>query len=318
MSDIVFLFPGQGSQYVGMGKSLYEAHPSVRQLFAQGSEAAGIDLARLCFEGPETALMQTENVQPAITLINLAVLLVLRDEGIEPTATAGHSLGEYAALCAAGVLSVADTMRLVTLRGAAMRDAASSVSGGMTAIFGLEAERIEPICREVADVGAVEVANHNSPKQVALTGEVPALQRAAELAKKAGAKLVVPLKVSGPWHSRFMAPAADRMREHLANCSLGTPTIPVIANVTADVYPSEPGAIRDLLTRQLVSPVQWSRSMRRLLEEGRREFVESGPGKVLSGLMRDIDRDARVSNVHDSETLAKFQALHLPSTVSLT
>ena len=315
MSDIVFLFPGQGSQYVGMGKSLYDAYESVKQLFAEASDATGIDLAPLCFEGPDAVLVQTENVQPAITLINLAVLHVLRQEGIEPTAAAGHSLGEYAALCAAGALSVADTMKLVAFRGAAMRDAASTVSGGMTAVFGLEADRLASVCRDVADIGSVEIANHNSPKQVALTGELVALQRAAELAKKAGAKLVVPLKVSGPWHSRFMGPAAERMREHLETCSFSAPTIPVVANVTAEAYPHEPEAIRDLLTRQLVSPVLWSRSMRRLLDDGHREFIEAGPGKVLAGLMRDIDRDAKIVSVQDADTLAKFQALR-PTPVS--
>lgn len=315
MTGVVFLFPGQGSQSVGMGKSLWEAHASVKELFRESSDAISVDLAKLCFEGPESVLVQTENVQPAITLVNLAVLRVLRDEGIEPTAAAGHSLGEYAALCAAGVLTVADTMELVQFRGAMMKEAAGRVSGGMSAVFGLEAEKLAVICQEASDAGSVEIANHNSPKQVVLTGELPALQRAAELAKKSGAKLIVPLKVSGPWHSRFMAPAAEQMRARLASCSLGSPAIPVVANVDASVYTSAAPRIREALIEQLVRPVQWHRSMRRLLDDGHREFIEVGPGKVLSGLMRDIDREAKCSNVQDAETLAKLLAPR-PATIS--
>jgi len=307
MSDVVFLFPGQGSQSVGMGKSLWDAHASVKELFAEASDATGIDVARLCFEGPDTVLVQTENVQPAITLVNLAVLQVLREAGVEPVAAAGHSLGEYAALCAAGVLSVAQAMQLVAYRGEVMKEAAShATGGGMTAVFGLEAEKLGAICAEASEAGSVEVANHNSPKQIVLTGELGGLQRAAELAKKSGAKLVVPLKVSGPWHSRFMAPAADSMRERLASCSLGSPTIPVIANATAQPYPDDGERIRDGLTSQLVRPVLWQQSMRHLLDAGHRDFVEVGPGKVLAGLMRDIDRDARVTSVQDMDALARF------------
>jgi len=309
MSDFVFLFPGQGSQSVGMGKSLWSAYASVKELFTEASDMLRIDLAKLCFEGPESTLVQTENVQPAITLVNLAVLRVLRDEGIEPCATAGHSLGEYAALCAAGVLSVADTMRLVAIRGAAMKLAASRAPGGMSAVFGLDAEQLAAICQEAAGSGSVEIANHNSPKQVVLTGETTALQRAAELAKKSGAKLIIPLKVSGPWHSRFMATAAEEMRARLTACSLGAPTIPVVANAMAEVYADDPEQIREGLVQQLVRPVLWNRSMRLLLDQGHRNFLEVGPGKVLSGLMRDIDREAKVSNVQDVDTLAKLLAL---------
>src|SRR6266571_800183 len=185
----VFLFPGQGSQYVGMGKSLFDSYPSVQRLFEEASDVVKKDFTQMCFEGPEAALVRTDNVQPAITLVNLACLQVLREEGVSPSAAAGHSLGEYAALYAAGVFTFAETMRLVQIRGAAMQKAAERNPGGMTAVFGLDKETLTAICEEVKDAGSVEVANHNSPAQVVLTGTKEALQKAAELAKKKGAKL---------------------------------------------------------------------------------------------------------------------------------
>jgi [acyl-carrier-protein] S-malonyltransferase len=305
MKDAVFLFPGQGSQYVGMGRSHWENHPSVKRLFEEASDLVGQDLKALCFEGPESILVQTDNVQPAITLVNLAALEVLREHGVVPSATAGHSLGEYAALCAAGVLSFADTMRLVHFRGRAMKEAADRHPGGMSAVFGLEIETLAAICREVADVGSVEVANHNSPRQVILTGEKDALQRAAEIAKKKGAKLIVPLKVSGPWHSRFMAEASDRMREKLSEVSLGKPSIPVVSNVTAEPHPQDPERIRKTLVDQIISPVRWSSSIGWLVQQGHRLFLEVGPGKVLTGMMKDIDREAKIFPVQDAGSLAK-------------
>lgn len=311
MRDPVFLFPGQGSQYVGMGKDLWSTYPTVRPLFEEASDIVGQDLKALCFEGPDATLVQTQNVQPAITLVNLAVLRALRDEGVEPSATAGHSLGEYSALCAAGVFSFADTIRLVHFRGTVMKEAADRNPGGMAAIFGLDVETLAAVCAEVAESGSVEIANHNSPRQVILTGEKDALQRAAELAKKKGAKLVVPLKVSGPWHSRFMTEARERMREHLPAYGVQPPSMVVLSNVTAEPYSADPNAIRAGLVEQMVNPVQWSSSMSRLLQDGHRVFVEVGPGKVLSGLVRDIDREASAFAVQDSTTLAKLLATRL-------
>jgi [acyl-carrier-protein] S-malonyltransferase len=315
MSDVVFLFPGQGSQYVGMGKSFFDGRASVRRLFEEASDITGKDLTRLCFEGPEALLVQTDNVQPAITLVNLACLQVLNEEGVTPTAAAGHSLGEYAALCAAGVFTVAETLRLVRIRGEAMKEAAERHPGGMTAVFGLDLDTLSGICGEVSHIGSVEVANHNSPLQVALTGETEALKEAGALAKKRGAKLVIPLKVSGAWHSRFMAEAQDRMREALAECRPAAPRLPVIANVTAGAHGSDPEAIREKLVEQLVRPVLWVSSVRQLIEQGRRLFVEAGPGKVLAGLMRDISREVKVLNVQDAESLAKFQGARAELTV---
>ena len=290
-----------------MGKDFYESYPAVKRLFEEASDLIKKDFKTLCFEGPESVIVQTENVQPAITLANLACLQVLREEGVLPSAAAGHSLGEYSALSAAGVFSFADTMRLVHLRGAVMKEAADRHPGGMTAIFGLESDSLTAICDEVKETGSVEVANHNSPLQLVLTGEKEALQKAAELAKKKGAKLVVPLKVSGPWHSRFMAQAKEPMREALKGCALNPPSIPVMSNVTGDVYPEDPERIRENLIEQLVSPVLWADSLRRLIDTGHRLFLEVGPGKVLTGLMKAIDRDVKIMNVQDSNTLEKFR-----------
>ena len=308
-SSVAFLFPGQGSHHIGMGKSLFDGYASVKTLFEEASEAVGKNLQRLCFEGPEADLARTDNVQPAITLVNLACLQALREEGVAPMAAAGHSLGEYAALCAAGVFTVAETLRLVQARGAAMQQAAERHPGGMTAVFGLDRDALAAVCEEARDAGSVEVANHNSRTQVVLTGSIEALRKAAALAKGKGAKLSVPLKVSGPWHSRFMTEAMERMRQVLAQCPVARPSFPVIANVTADVYSSDPDGIREALVAQIVSPVLWADSMEKLIQQGHRLFVEAGPGKVLAGLMRDINREASVLGAQNAEDLSKLRAM---------
>jgi [acyl-carrier-protein] S-malonyltransferase len=292
-----------------MGRSLFDSYSSVKRLFEEASEVVRKNFEKLCFEGPETDLARTDNVQPAVTLVNLACLQVLREEGVSPSAAAGQSLGEYAALCAAGVFTFAETMRLVQIRGAAMQEAAERNPGGMTAIFGLDKETLTAICEEVRDAGSVEVANHNSPAQVVLTGAKEALQKAAELAKRKGAKLSVPLKVSGPWHSRFMAEAKEQMRQVLAGYAVARPSFPVISNVTARVYPNDPDGIREALVAQMVSPVLWTGSVERLIQDGHRLFVEVGPGKALAGLMRDINREAKVVNVQHPDDLSKLRAL---------
>ena len=307
MTSAAFLFPGQGSQYVGMGKELFDAYASVRELFGEASDAVDLDLERLCFEGPADTLVQTENVQPAITLVNLCVHRVLSEEGITPAATAGHSLGEYAALCAAGVFSFADTMRLVRVRGRAMQDAADANPGTMAAVIGLDAEVLEEICAQVADGGIVQVANHNSAGQVAITGETEPLRRATAMAKERGAKLVVPLKVSGAWHSRLMAAAQGPLREALESCEVGAPAVPVIANVTAE--PHAHGEVVEVLVRQIVSPVRWASSMRRLIGAGHGAFLEVGPGKVLTGFFKDIDRSVQAASVQDLATLEKARTV---------
>jgi [acyl-carrier-protein] S-malonyltransferase len=310
---LAFLFPGQGSQYVGMGKAFFEAYPSARARFEEASEILKKDFARLCFEDPDSTLIQTDNVQPAITLVSVVALDVLREEGYVAGAVAGHSVGEYAALCAAGVLSFADTMRVIQVRSRAMKLAAERHPGGMSAVLGLDPDAVSAICTALKDAalkdaGSVEIANYNTPVQAVLTGDSNTLQQAADLAKKRGAKLVVPLKVSGPWHSRFMAEAQGPLRDALADSAVHAPAIPIIANTTAVEYSAEPQAIRDALVAQIASPVLWSQSMARLVSAGHRVFVEVGPGKVLSGLFRDISRDVKVMNVQDTESLEKFRA----------
>jgi [acyl-carrier-protein] S-malonyltransferase len=307
-ADPVFLFPGQGSQYVGMGKGLYDGYPAVRKMFEEASDITGKDLKRLCFEGPASVLVQTENVQPAITLVNLACWRVLQFEGVAPAAAAGHSLGEYSALCAAGIFSVAETIRLVAARGAAMRQAADEHPGGMVAIFGLDLASVSRLCTDRGEGDAVAIANENSPSQIVITGESERVKEIAALSKQNGAKLTVPLKVSGPWHSQLMAGAKDRMREALGSATPGPARIPVIANVTAEEYPSDRQGIEKLLIDQIVSPVLWATSMRRLIDRGHRVFVEAGPGKVLCGLLREVSRDVKAFNVQDPESLVRFSA----------
>lgn len=305
MEKLVYLFPGQGSQHVGMGEDLYKNFPRVRELFAEASDALSMNFEQLCFEGPESLLVQTENVQPAITLVNVACLEVLKSKGIAPAAAGGHSLGEYSALYAAGVVGFLDLMKLVRNRGIFMRDAASRNPGGMIAVMGIGIESAEKVCKMVEGIGSVEIANHNSPRQIILSGEKEALGKAMELAKEEGAKLVVPLKVSGPWHSRFMREARERMTGHLAEYSFNKPAIPVVANVTAD-YEHGADQIKENLVRQITSPVLWVDTIQRLMRDGYTSYVEVGPGRVLRGLVKDISRQATVSNVENLKTLEKF------------
>jgi len=303
----VLLFPGQGSQYIGMGKSFYDHVQLVRDIFEEASAILQMDLKRLCFEGPESVLVQTENVQPAVTLVNLACFHVIRNEGVLSVAAAGHSLGEYAALYAAGVFSLTDTLKLVRSRGQFMQGAAGQNPGGMIAVMGLEFGRLQEICEQVQSVGSIEVANHNSPRQVILTGQHEALKTAGELAKKSGAKLVVPLKVSGPWHSKFMRSASIMMEGRLATCSMKVPTVPVVSNVTGNFYLSTE-EIRSCLVQQIVRPVKWVDCITQLIRSGNRIFVEVGPGRTLAGLMRDIDKEVKVINVEKPDDLARLKA----------
>lgn len=305
MERVVFLFPGQGSQYVGMGRDFYDTYATVRDLFDKSSDAIGMDLKKLCFDGPEFVLLETDNVQPAVTLINIATFYVLREEGIYPSASAGHSLGEYAALLAANVVDSIDLMKLVKYRGTFMKEAADKNMGGMIAVMGLGIDKITRLCNEVKEIGYAEVANINSPGQVIISGEANVLRKVSELAKKEGAKFTIPLKVSGPWHSKFMFEARTKMEETLKEFNFNRPTIPVIANATAD-YEPEPELIKTNLATQITSPVLWMQSIRKLISDGFNYFVEVGPKRVLSGLMRDINREVKIFNVENLETLQKF------------
>jgi [acyl-carrier-protein] S-malonyltransferase len=301
MHDWVFLFPGQGSHYVGMGQEFYESYSEVRDLFSQAADILQMDIARLCFEGPEEVLVLTENVQPAITVVNLACFTVMQLHEIYPTAVAGHSLGEYSALYAADVLDLKDVLELVRLRGSYMHQASQENPGAMAAIMDLDLDRISDICKECG----VEIANINCPEQIIITGPAALIDRAVELCERAGAKKCVRLNVSGPWHSRSMNPARERFEPFVRRVNFREPQIPVLNNV--DALPLQSAAqAADKLVDQICNPVLWQQSVERLIADGHKCFVEVGPKKVLRGLMRRINKGVKVLNVEDAASLAGF------------
>lgn len=301
MTDWVFLFPGQGSQYVGMGRDFYENYSEVRELFSQASDILRMDMAKLCFEGPEDVLVQTENVQPAITVVNAACHVVLQLHEIYPVAAAGHSLGEYSALYVAGVMSLKDLLQLVLWRGRFMQEAALQSPGAMAAIMDLEEDKIQEICRSCG----AEIANVNCAEQVIITGPSETVERAVALSDEAGAKKCMMLNVSGPWHSRCMEGAREKFEPYVRSCVFHDPQIAVINNVDA-MFLQGAHEVPHKLINQICGSVLWRQSMEKFLQQGHRHFVEVGPKKVLRGLMRRIDRSVKVLNVEDTESLAGF------------
>jgi [acyl-carrier-protein] S-malonyltransferase len=310
MKPFAFVFPGQGSQSVGM-LDAWGDHPAVRDTLAEASQALGEDVARLIHEGPKEALELTTNTQPVMLTAAVACLRAWRAEGgPEPAAVAGHSLGEYSALVAAGALTLADALPLVRLRAQAMQEAVPVGAGAMAAILGLDAAKVIEVCAEAARAAGepVEAANFNDPKQTVIAGTKAAVDKACELMKAAGAKRALPLAVSAPFHSSLMRPAAERLREHLAKVAVASPMIPVINNVDV-AAPTEPDAIRDALFRQAFGAVRWVGVVQALRSRGLDCIFECGPGKVLSGLVKRIDAQAVSLTVLDPTTLAEARAL---------
>lgn len=307
MGKTAILFAGQGAQFVGMGRDLAEAFPAAREVFETADRALGRPLSGLCFDGPEDELNSTENAQPAVLAVGLACLRALEERSRLPdvAAAAGLSLGEYGAHVAAGSIDAEDALRLVRRRGELMQAAGEARPGGMACVLGLEREAVETACRDASSAGLVSVANLNSPGQVVISGEHEAVARAGEIAKAAGAKRVIPLKVSGAFHSPLMQAAADGLAEALANVEIRRGRIPVIANATgAEVR--EPDETRRTLLAQLTGTVLFEDSIRKLVADGVTRFVELGPGKVLAGLVRRIAREAETVSLGTAEALAAF------------
>lgn len=301
-----FIFPGQGSQFAGMGKDLADNFPAARQVFAEANESLGFDLTRLCFEGPEEELKLTANTQPAILTASIAAWRTLQSEtGLQPDFVAGHSLGEYSALVCAGALAFTDAVRTVRQRGTFMQEAVPVGTGAMAAMLGIERGELESICAEAAQGEVVSAANYNSPGQIVIAGHAGAVSRAIDIAKGRGYRKAMLLPVSAPFHCALMQPAAERLEAVLAGVAAADPQVPVISNVEA--LPNRAGSrIKELLVAQVCAPVRWDESVQQLAALGVTQYIEIGPGKVLAGLVKRIAKEAVVANF---ESVASLDAL---------
>lgn len=303
MSKIAFVFPGQGAQYVGMGKDFYEAFPVCRDVFDIASESSGLDIAKLCFEENEQ-LNQTEYTQICMLTVEAAILKAVEEQGITSAVNAGLSLGEYGALVASKVMELKDACRVVRKRGILMQEAVPS-GGAMAAVLALDAAKIEEICEKTE--GIVSIANYNCPGQIVITGEEASVDAACEALKAAGAKRTVKLNVSGPFHSRMLSGAGEKLGEVLADVELKAFTTPYVTNVTAD-YVTSAEEVKDLLCRQVASSVRWQQSVERMIADGADTFIEMGPGKTLSGFMRKISREVKMLNIENMADFDKVMA----------
>ena len=301
-----FLFPGQGAQFVGMGKDIVEQYPEAKALFEQANDIVGYDLSHLYLEGPEEKLNVTTISQPAIFVVSAVLLKLFEASGIQTDVTAGLSLGEYTALYAAGVISFEDGLKLVQKRGNAMQAAADASEGAMVSIMGLDEVKVIELCEEASQGELLVAVNFNCPGQIVISGAVGACRRAVELAPKYDAIKAIPLSVAGAFHSDMMKPAADELAQALADCPIQNPdSVKVMANITADYYASA-DAIRHGLVKQLIQPILWQACMEKLLAEGIEKFYEIGPGRVLTGLMKRIHRKTKVTNISSAESLQKL------------
>ena len=308
--SIAFVFPGQGAQTIGMGKALADAYPAARAVFQEVDDALGEDLSGLIWSGEIETLTLTENAQPALMATSMAAMAALGAEGItldRAAFVAGHSLGEYSALCAAGTLSLADTARLLRIRGRAMQAAVPVGQGGMAAILGLDADAADKVAQEAAQGDVCQLANENDPSQNVLSGSAEAIARAVVLAKEAGAKRALPLPVSAPFHCALMQPAAEAMAKALSEVEMRAPTVPLVANVTAEAV-SDAARIRDLLIEQVTGRVRWRTSVEWMAAQGVTEFWEIGAGKALSGMIRRIEKDATCRAVGTPDDIAALSA----------
>jgi [acyl-carrier-protein] S-malonyltransferase len=303
MGKVAFVFPGQASQYTGMGKELAEKHPSARAVFDEADKALGFSISKICFEGTEEELKLTANTQPAILTVSIAIHRVLAENGLNPDFVAGHSLGEYSALVAAGALKFSDAVQLVRKRGKYMQEAVPSGVGAMAAIMGLSPAVVADACKRGSNSEICSAANLNSPDQTVISGHAGAVKRAVEIASQLGAKRAVILAVSAPFHSALMMPAQERLAHDLKQIEFSNLRVPLVTNVDADTITTGDEA-REALIRQVTMPVRWEESVRMLIDEGVNTFVEVGPGRVLTGLLRQIERSVATLNVEDEKSLA--------------
>jgi [acyl-carrier-protein] S-malonyltransferase len=307
MEKVAFIFPGQGSQYVGMGKEFFENFREARDVFQEADDVLHLPISSLCFQGPEEALKLTENTQPAVLTTSIAVLRVLQAEkGVVPRLSAGHSLGEYSALVVSGALAFADAVQIVRLRGRFMQEAVPVGEGAMAAILGMERGQVEKLCEEAAQGEVLTPANFNCPGQIVIAGHAKAIERAMERVKREGKKAVL-LPVSAPFHSPLMKPAGERLEKALEGIPIQDLKIPVVTNVEAEINQSKE-RVKELLVNQVWSPVRWEESMQKISGDGIEQTLEIGPGKVLSGLMKRINSKVETKNIEDIQTLKKISS----------